>query len=76
MNLDTIRQTAAQTWCFIRFLPQYIGHKVPDEYLPWQLFLLLRTIMDLVFAPMITEEATYALGALIQEHHEDYLKVI
>lgn len=31
--------------------------------------------MDILFAPMITVEATYALERLIEEHHELYLEV-
>lgn len=74
-NLEKMRQTASQMWCLIRFLPQMIGHKVPEDNEYWGLFLLLRTIMDMIFAPVISLEATYSLEAIIDEHHSEYMRV-
>lgn len=66
---DKIQQTASQTWCFLRFLPQLIGSRVPEDHLGWQVFILLRSIMDLIFSPVISYAASYVVDALVEEHH-------
>lgn len=75
-NLDGIKQTASQSWCLLRFLPQLIGNKVPVDHPGWHIFLLLRLIMDIVFSPVITEDVTYWIQSLVEEHHESFLEVI
>ena len=52
-------------WALLRFLPQMIGHLVPVDNPEWATFLLLRTIMDMVFSPRITVDFTYTLEGLI-----------
>lgn len=74
-SLEKMRQSAAQMWCLIRFLPQLIGHRVPPTNAAWKVFLLLRTIMDLIFSPTITVDGTYSVQALIEAHHSEFLEV-
>lgn len=74
-TLDGIKQTASQTWCLLRTLPFLIGHRIGVENVHWTLFLKLRDIMDMAFSPMLTIDATYALEAMIAEHHSSYLEV-
>ena len=74
-SLEKMKQTASQMWCLLRMLPFLIGHLVPYDSPEWKLYLLLRTIMDLVFAPTISFDATFALEAMIAEHHSVYLEV-
>ena len=74
-SLDTIKQTAVQTWCLLRNLPFLIGHRIPEGNEYWRLFLLLRDIMDLVFSPMLTRDSSHSLEAVIAEHHSTYLDV-
>ena len=62
-------------WALIRFLPQMIGHLVPIDYPPWAVFLLLRTIMDMVFSPRISVECTHTLDGLVEEHHSMFIEV-
>ena len=72
---DKIQQTASQTWCLIRFLPQMIGNNVPEDHEGWQLFILLRSIMDLVLSPKISIESSYVVDALVEEHHTLFKEV-
>lgn len=37
---------------------------------------MLRTIMDFVFAPAITVEASYTVDGLVEEHHAMFLEVL
>ena len=47
--------------------------QVPLDNQPWQVF--LRAIMDLVFSPTITTDATYILSGMIEDHHSLFLEV-
>lgn len=49
--------------------------QVPQDNQPWQVFLKLRAIMDLVFSPTITTDATYTLSGMIEDHHSLFLEV-
>jgi hypothetical protein len=40
-----VHQSAAQTRCFARFLPVFVGHKIPLHDEKWESFLLLRDIL-------------------------------
>ncbi len=70
-----MRQTAAQMWCFLRFLPIIIGDKIPKGNKHWELLLLLLTCMEFIFSPSITAEATIYLKHLIAEHHTVFLQL-
>ena len=74
-NTESMKQSASQMWALIRFLPQMIGHLVPVDNPEWATFLLLRTIMDMVFSPRITVDCTYTLEGLIEEHHSMFVEV-
>jgi hypothetical protein len=52
-NMQHINMKAADMWCFLRILPIIIGPLVDPDNVHWQLFLKLREIVDLVFAPSI-----------------------
>eukprot|EP00794_Sanderia_malayensis_P008418 gene8420-9318_t len=51
LMVANIRQNATQMWCFMIYLPMWIGHLVPAEDEMWTLFCLFREIMDLCFCP-------------------------
>ncbi len=73
LNLRTgenpVKQTASQMWCLLLFLPLLIGDFVSEESQHWQLFLLLRNICDIAFAPVITKGMAFYLKQLIIDHH-------
>lgn len=73
--MDGIRQSASQCWCLLRFLPLLIGSRVPEGHEGWHIYLILRKIMDLSFAPVITEDMTYMLQGLVDDHHTTFLEV-
>ena len=74
-SCDKIKQTASQTWCLLRFLPQLVGHLVPEDHLGWRVYLLLRSIMDLIFSPAISYAASFVVEALVEEHHHLFKEV-
>ena len=76
LSLEKIKQSAAQTWCLLRMLPFLIGDYIDLDDPYWQLYLKLRDVVDLCFAPALTAEATYTMEGVIKDHHEYYLEVI
>jgi len=49
-----------------------IGEKVPIDDEHWNNFLLLLTILDYIFAPVISPDCIAHLKDLIDEHHQCY----
>ncbi|KAJ8027961.1 hypothetical protein HOLleu_30066 [Holothuria leucospilota] len=68
-------QSAAQMMCLTFNLPLIIGHKVPENNNFWELLLLLLDIIKLIMSASISEEESFALGAMIRDHHGLYLKI-
>lgn len=52
-----------------------IGDLVPIDNEEWTVFLLLRTIMDIIFSPTVTLDLTYTLDGLIEQHHTMFMQV-
>lgn len=71
VNLRTgeIRQTASQMWCLLLFLPFFIGDFIDEGNEHWKLFLLLREICDIIFAPVVSKGLAILLKQLIIDHH-------
>ena len=52
-----------------------LGEDVPLGDQHWECFLLMLTIVDYVFAPVISNDDIPYLKDLIQEHHEMFREV-
>jgi len=65
--------TASEMWCFLRNLPLLIGGLIPRKQPHWRLLLMLIDIIDIVFAPAITENLSHFLlfpeKQLLPKHH-------
>ena len=61
---------AAQNWCLLRLLPVTISDKIADPTDDaWQIIILLvRDIVELVWAPQITKADVAFLNVLIEEY--------
>lgn len=70
-----IKQTASQTWCLMRLLPFMVGKKVSVGNEHWEVFLLLRDIVEEIFRPVTSESFTYVLDDMVSSHHQLYLEV-
>ncbi|XP_028395767.1 uncharacterized protein LOC114519789 [Dendronephthya gigantea] len=69
LNDTKLKQTASQTWCLCRFLPNMIGDKVDSNLEYWQCFLKLWNIVQICVAPAITQVDVACLKVIISEHH-------
>lgn len=65
----SLTQKAAQTMCLVSILPFLIGDKVPEDDDVWQLYLLLRDIIDLVFSDVCSLGSSIYLKCKIEDHH-------
>lgn len=79
LNLRTsenaVKQTASQMWCLIQVLPFLIGDVVSPTSQHWHLFILLKEICSIVFAPVVTYGLAAFLKELIIEHHTMFKKL-
>ncbi len=69
---NAIRQTASQMWCLLLFLPFLLGDLIDPKSPHWHLFLLLREICDIIFAPVVSKGLAAYLKQLIIDHHTQF----
>ncbi|XP_070410106.1 uncharacterized protein [Nothobranchius furzeri] len=68
----TIGGNAHENWALIRFLPFIIGHLVPEDEMAWQILMVLKDIIELLVAPVHTEDSIAYLESKISEHRKRY----
>ena len=71
----TVGGNATENWTLLRLLPILIGTKVPAEDEAWCLLMELKDIVELCFAPSITEHAVGYLSTKIIDHKRLYKKL-
>ena len=59
-------------WCLCRLLPLMIGGKISVSDERWMNFIRLLEIIDLVFAPVLSNDHVAYLSTLIEEHHQGF----
>ena len=77
-NVDIISYrsyVATQIWCLARLLPLMVGVKIPGGDPHWCNFLLMRTIMDYLFAPVLSPDCCGHLKELINDHHKSFTEL-
>ena len=62
-------------WLLGRILPAMVGHLLPIDDQHWTNFLLLLQIVDYLLAPSVTVDECAYLQILIQEHHQQFVKL-
>ena len=62
-------------WLLGRILPYMIGEHIPPTDEHWQNYLQLLQIVDLLFAPSISEDEVGYLSVLITEHHQKFISL-
>lgn len=74
-NSLLINTNAAHSWCLLRLLPVFIGHMVPSNNMYWEILMMLKDIVDIVFAPIISQRHIATLQVLMQDHHTLFLSL-
>lgn len=72
---NAVRQTASQMWCLVQVLPFLVADFVDQKSEHWHLFILLKEICSIVFAPVVTYGLAVFLKQLIIEHHTLFKKL-
>lgn len=68
-----LRSLASQTWTFATILPLLIGHKIPEDDLHWECYLLLLQILQYSTARVSSLSSSLYLTALISQHHQIFV---
>ena len=71
----SIGGNAHENWCLLRLLPLVIGDKVPEDDAVWQVLMNLKDVVELVMAPVHTDETLGYMNSKISEHRFRYLDV-
>jgi len=74
LNSGNIRLSASESWVFCRYFGLLVGDFVPIDEPSWDLYIMLRKVMDLLVSPSIDKERLALLRTLIAEFNELYLK--
>lgn len=65
-----------ENWNLLRLIPFLIGHKIPEHEPVWQVLLDLKQIVELVVAPVHSNESNFAsLQSKISDHRRQYQEV-
>ncbi|KAK3910063.1 Zinc finger protein 687 [Frankliniella fusca] len=75
VNDESLKFSATEMLCLIRYFPLMVGHKVPENSEVWNFFLCLRELIDLLFSPKFAVCDLPRLEELITEHHEKYMRL-
>ena len=68
-----LHSSASQTWTFATILPLLIGHKVPEDDIHWECYLLLFQILQYSTAKVSSLPSSLYLASLISQHHQIFV---
>lgn len=68
LDAEQLSMEAVQAWCFVRIFSFAVGDLVPRGNKYWQLYILLRQIMDIICAPYVHRKEIDLLRVLIKEY--------
>ena len=68
LKADMLPLTASQMWCLTRVLSLAVGALVPEDDNVWALYMQLRNVLDIVFAPEVSSDELILLKVLIEEY--------
>uniref|UniRef100_A0A147BPB1 Uncharacterized protein n=1 Tax=Ixodes ricinus TaxID=34613 RepID=A0A147BPB1_IXORI len=64
---STMKGTASQKWCLFRLFPQIFASSIPEGNEHWEVYLLLREVVDIVLADELPAQSLSYLEVKIQE---------
>lgn len=72
---NRLKMSASQTLCFVKNFGLLIGDRVPNNANSWELYKLLRQILNVVLAKSISPSCPNLLRYLVQQHHKLYINL-
>lgn len=70
-----LKMSASEMLCFMKYFGLIIGDMVSEKSELWDLYIVLKKILDIIFCKWIRNEDIILLESLITEHHELYLRL-
>lgn len=70
-----IRISASEMLCFTRYLGLIIGDLIPEDSDLWELYKILKKILDIILCKSVRLSDSVLLKTLISEHHQLYLRL-
>jgi len=70
-----IKMSASEMLCFTKYLGLIIGDLIPEDSDLWELYKILRKILDIILCKSVRLADSVLLKTLISEHHTLYLKL-
>ncbi|XP_065281874.1 uncharacterized protein [Dermacentor albipictus] len=64
---SALKGTASQKWCLFRLLPQIFGSSIPEGNKDWEVYLLLREILDMFLSDRLPLQSLSYLEIKVQE---------
>ncbi|RXN13097.1 cadherin-related tumor suppressor-like protein [Labeo rohita] len=71
----TVGGNTQENWCLLRMMPLMIGDKVPEDEPAWEVLMTLKDVVELVMAPLHTDETIGYMQSKISEHRYRYFEV-
>ena len=64
----------SQAWTFATIVPMVIGHRVPEDDLNWDCYLLLLQVIQFSTAKVVSPSSVTCLAHLIDQHHQIFIQ--
>lgn len=74
INQGSIRQSASEMLTLIRYFGLLVGDFIPPEELVWELYIVMRRVIDILISTSLTIDSCSMLHTLVAEMNELYLK--
>lgn len=72
---SSIVGSASQKWQLFILFSEIVGQFIPDDYEPWEAYLALRQVTDIIFASTITRHMLTELKHGVQQFLKLYAKL-
>ncbi|XP_046405832.1 uncharacterized protein LOC124170865 isoform X1 [Ischnura elegans] len=72
---NKLAMTSSEMLCFVRLLGVIIGDLVSENNPYWELYVVLRQIIEILVAKRVPKDIVGLLRVLIEEHHALYLRL-
>jgi len=73
LNNNCIIMSASEMLCLVRYFGLIVGELVPLSTKIWELYIILRKIVDICCARVLQRECALQLDSLVSEHNKLYL---
>lgn len=75
LKKSKLKMTASEMFTFVKLLGLLIGDFVPTDNPFWQLYLLLRQIVEITHSKILDRQSSILMNTLVKDHHMLYLQI-